>query len=252
MQRLSWRHRLVGRRSGRERNVAHALVTTRAAIHVERVVTRKRTPAVVTLQAVITRAGEVLEDLDVRHLTRVRDTGDHVVTFIAAHALSRSVILMSEDRAEIVFRLERAVIRPKRMTGRATSDRRFRRMAGEAVVVRRDADRNGLARAGRLMAMCAACGRTSFARLVRRMIELHAKALDEFRGKRFHRRRRDVHPIVTDRTHRRLFAGVRKLTQVTTDARVVSSKFKLFLFGITTMTGNAVKFFVFVDRVVEF
>ena len=102
-----------------EGNIAHSLVTPRAAVDVKRIVARKGPAAVVALQAVIPRAGQMLDDANVRDLSRVRRSGDHVVTLIAAYALACGVIPVAKDRREPVIRHGRSVIRRESMAGNA-------------------------------------------------------------------------------------------------------------------------------------
>lgn len=135
-----------GRGSRRERDVSHSFVTARAAVDVERVVAGEGTATVVTLQAVVAGRRQVLEDANVRHLSRIRSTGDDVVTFITRHALTCRVVAVAEDRTEIVFGLKCPVVGPDRVTRRAAADRRFRRVTGETIIVRRDPARYRLPR----------------------------------------------------------------------------------------------------------
>lgn len=196
----------------RQRRVAHSFVTARAGIHVERVIARERASPVVALQTVVPRTGEMLEDLDVGDLSRIRCSIYHVVTLVAGYALSSRVVLMAKDRAKVVLRLCRAVVGAERVTRRASADRRIGFMTGEAVIVRRDPDRDGLAGTRGRMTMRAARSRAAFACFVRRVVEAHIKSLDELCRKGFHRRRSDVHLVVTDRAHSRFLAGVCELT----------------------------------------
>lgn len=204
-----------------------------------------------TLQAVIPRCGQVLEDANVSNLPRVRNARNDVVTFVAAYALPRCMVAMTEDRREPVRGLRRAIVRAEGVTCSTRADLCLRRMTREAVVVRSDPHGNGLSRSRWLVTVRAACGRTSIARLVSRVIELHIEALDEFRGERFHRWRCRVHLVVADRAHRGFFTRVRELTQVTTDAGIVARVLEFLVFGLPAVTGHTVELFVLRDLVVE-
>lgn len=113
-----------------------------------------------------------------------------------------------------------------------------------------DADRYRLARSRRFMTRRASFRRTTFARHVRRVHELHVESLDKLCRENFHRRRGRVHVLVTDRAHRLLF-GIRELTDVATDARIVTGKLESGRFTFASMTRRALELFVLGDAVRE-
>ena len=245
-----WR-RLVCRSTGRQRHIAHTFVASCAGTYIQRIVARERSTAVVALEAVVTGGGKMLHHADICHLPCIRGSVYYVVTLIAADPLTAGVVLMPEDRGETIIRLGSPVIRSEGMTGRARADLGLRCVTGKAIIVGSYANRNALPRTGRVVAMGTARGRTSFAGLVCRMVELHVEALDETRRKGLERWRRRTHLVVTYRAHCGFLARISELAQMAANARIMAREFQIGCAISAAMARCAVELLMFLNSVGE-
>lgn len=156
-----------------------------------------------TLEAIVARAGKVLANRDVRDLAALRSSRAHIMTFIAAHALPRAMIVMPENVSEIVFRRGCPVVSTQSMTGAAGRPYfAIGGMAGITVCMGLKSDRYGLTRPGRSVTGRAALGRAAGAIVVIAVIELHVEPLLKPRRKLKHIRWRRS---VTYRAHDLVF-----------------------------------------------
>lgn len=150
---------------------------------------------------------------------------------------------MAEHRFENVPARRCAIVRRDLVADAACADFGFRCVAFVTVRMSLNTDRDRLSRAGGLMARNTALARKPFARVVRRVIELHVESLDKPRREFMYRRRDRIHVSMTDRAHR-LLLRIRELTDMTPDARIVSCVFKILRRALATMTRGAFEFFM--------
>ena len=186
-------------------------------------VSAERTRTVVARRAVIDRTAIVLRGCDVGHLSSLRSVFSNIVTLAATNALGRGMVVVAENRAEHIPARRRAVVRLELVTRRAGADLGFVGcMASVAVGVRPDADRNALAGAGRIVAESAALGRTAFAAVVSRVVELHIEAFAELCRKDLYGRIGTFEVGMADGAH----CACRRdeLVEMASDAGVVARK----------------------------
>ncbi len=88
------------------------------------------------------------------------------------------------------------------------------------------------------------CG-SAFAALMGGVVKLHIEPFEKFYRKGACRRRHGVHLVMTYGAHRRFFAGVCELAQVTADAGIVPGIFELLRFRLAPVTRTAVKLLMF-------
>lgn len=233
----SRRHIRCGTR--RQGAKTRSLVALRTATDIERIVSRKSPPPVVTSEAVVTGRCAVFENRNSRHLASKGCPRGNRMTFVAAHALTGGVVTMSENGPEIILRLLRSAVRRQRMANGARADLALRRMTGVACRVRIDARLDRLPWARRRMAGRATLSGPAFSAIVGRMVKLHIEPLDKLCRKGFHRRLIRTKTRMADRAHRpvivRRLIGY-ELIEVTANARIVTGVFQSFGFPISTVT----------------
>ena len=223
---------------------ARALVAARAGRHVDEIVAVEGPLAVVALVAVVGRRHVVLLGGDIRDLPALSAL-PHVVALATILAGMSSV---REDSLEYVARLRRAAVRGHHVTRRARADLALGGVTAKAVVVGSERRRNMTSCAGEVMTRDAPLSRACVAAVVHGVIELHVKALDERRRKRFDLVWVDTDILVADRAHRLRVAAC-ELAQVTSDARLVAREIHLHRLTLAVMTRSAVELLVLGNRV---
>lgn len=170
----------------------------------------------------------VLLSDDVGDLPRLRSPWADGVAIVAVDA--PRMVGVTEDGTENVSRWRRTVVRGELMARAALADLFVLRVAGEAVCVGTNTDRDGLARAVRLVAGNAALTWQPLAAGVRGVVELHVEAFLEFRREYLHRRRHRLRFLMADRADGALLA--RKLVQVAPDARFMTREPNVLAFNV--------------------
>jgi len=149
-------------------------------------------------------------------------------------SLCTAVLAMTENRAEDISARRSPPVRCDLMADVARADLTLRSVTGVASRVSFDADRKSLSRPCRFMTRRTTLRGEPFPRNVRGMHELHIepflKLCREFAQGRLDR----LHIVVADRAHR-LLLGIRELTDVATDTRVVTGEIKIEGFPFTSM-----------------
>lgn len=112
------------------------------------------------------------------------------------------------------------------MADAALADLALSGVAAKAVIVCLKTDWDMPSRSRKIVTCDAALSGPRIPAIMHRMVELHIEALDKSRRERFYSRRRRLHILVTDRTHR-LRLTARELAQMTADTRLVTREIHL-------------------------
>jgi len=136
------------------------------------------------------------------------------------------------------------------VAGIARADLALRRVTGVTVRVRLDADRDRLTCTRRVVTRRTSLRRTTFARNVRRMHELHVEPLSKLSRKLLQCRRRRIHVGVADDAHC-LLPGIGELTDVTSDAGVVTGELQIARLALASVTRVALELLVLGNPVRE-
>jgi len=179
-----------------------AAMATRTAPNIKLVIAGKGSPAIMTLQTIVTGRCSVFEDLDVCDLSRIWSPGNNVVAFIAANTI---VIAVSEDRFEIVFGSRRSVIRTELMAHAALAKLALCCVASITGRVRLKTERDRFSRPGRIVTSGASLRGTRGAAFMHRVVKPHVESLNKLRRECFDRRILSFRVGVADHAHRLVF-----------------------------------------------
>ncbi len=93
----------------------------------------------------------VLASDNIRHLTALRSTGPDGMARIAGHSLPLGMVVVAKDRPKNIPRRRGSAVRGQLVTDAARTDLALGRMTRVAIIVGLKANRDRLARTGRLV-----------------------------------------------------------------------------------------------------